>query len=150
MECLLRKEMINQYNIKECKEKLEVLIKEYIRVKYSYKNISELGEDYYTKGMAYKFSETPIDKINYSDRVGDSVAFKIDNENEAERLQQDFDKLIPKLTDQENDYFNIVLLQKRAQRVVEDKYRITKTALEPIKYSCIVKSCLHFEIAVKK
>lgn len=150
MECLLRKQMINKYDLKKCKENLEELIDEYIRVKYTYKNICELGDDYYTKGMAYKFSDTPSDKISYGDRIGNNALFKIDNENEAERLQQDFDKLLPKLTDQERDFFQIVLLQKRAQRIVEDKYRITKTALEPIKHSCILKACLHFEIEEEK
>lgn len=142
--------MINQYNLKKCKDKLETLIEEYIRIRYTYKNLSELGNDFYIKGMAYKFSETPTKKLNYGDVVCNSVTFKIDNENEAERMQQDFDSLMLKFTDQEKDFFQIVLLQKRAQRVVEDKYRITKTALEPIKNSCIVKSCLHFGIAVRK
>ena len=150
MECLLRKSMIDKYNLKLCKEKLEELIEEYIRVRYTYKNISNLGEDYYSKGMAYKFSDNPISKINYCDRVGNRAIFKVDNEREAERMQQDFDMLLSKLTDQEKDFFQIVLLQKRAQRIVEDKYRITKTALEPIKHSCIVKACLHFEIEVLK
>lgn len=49
--------MIDKYNLKLCKEKLEELIEEYIRVRYTYKNISNLGEDYYSKGMAYKFSD---------------------------------------------------------------------------------------------
>ena len=150
MECLLRKNLISKYDLKKCKQNLESLIEEYIRVRYSYKNINDWGEDFYTKGMAYKFSEVPSGKINYCDRIGDAVAFKIDNEHEAERLQQDFDSLLLKLTDQEKDFFQIVLLQKRAQRIVEDKYRITKTALEPFKQSCILKACLHFEIAVLK
>ena len=55
-----------------------------------------------------------------------------------------------KLTDQEIDYLKLVLLGKRPQRIVEDKYRITKTALEPIKQSCIVKACMHFDIEVLK
>lgn len=150
MECLLRKKMLDKYDLKQCKENLVELIDEYIRVKYTYKNISELGDDYYTKGMAYKFSDTPSAKINYSDRVGNNATFKIDNEREAERMQQDIDRLLLKLTDPEKDFFKMVLIQKRAQRIVEDKYRITKTALEPIKHSCIVKACLHFEIAVLK
>lgn len=150
MECLLRKKMINKYNLKQCKENLVELIDEYIRVKYTFQNISELGDDYYTKGMAYKFSDNPSSKINYSDRVGNKATFKIDNEREAERMQQDIDRLLLKLTDPEKDFFEMVLIKKRAQRLVEDKYRITKTALEPIKQSCIIKACLHFEIAVLK
>ena len=150
VECLLRKKLINQYDWKKCKEKLEELLDEYVRVKYTYKNLCTLGDDFYTKGMGYKFSDTPSSKIGYNDRIGNNIAFKIDSENEAERMQQDIDSLLIKLTDQEKDYFKIVLLQKRAQRIVEDKYRITKTALEPIKYGCIIKSCLHFGIAVKK
>lgn len=121
-----------------------------MRVRYTYKNISEMDNDYYLKGMSYKFSNVPISKVDYNDIVGKTIMFKIDNEHEAERMQQDIDKLMQKFTDQEKDFFQIVLLQKRAQRIVEDKYRITKTALEPIKKSCIIKSCLHFEIAVFK
>ena len=150
MECLLTKKLLLQYDLKESKEKLIELIDEYIRVRYTFRNLCDMGDDYYTKNMAYKFSDVPSNNIDYSDRVGDGVAFKVDNENEAERFQQDLDKLLPKFTDQEKDYFQIVLLQKRAQRIVEDKYRITKTALEPIKHSCIIKSCLHFGIAVYK
>ncbi len=150
MECLLRKKFVEQYDWKKCKEKLEELLYEYVRVRYTYENIQQQGDGYYTKGMAYKFADVPSSKINYGDRLGDGVAFKVDNENEAERMQQDIDALLLKLTDQEKDYFEIVLLQQRAQRIVEDKYRITKTALEPIKISCIIKACLHFEIQVLK
>ena len=133
MEYLLRKKTINYYNLEKCKCKLEEIIDEYIRVRYTFKNIIDLGEDYYITGMAYKFSNTPSNKIDYSDKVGNKIDFKIDNENDAECMKRDFDSLILKLTDQEKDFFNIVLLEKRAQRIVEDKYRITKTALEPIK-----------------
>lgn len=150
MECLLRKKMIEKYDLKQCKEKLVELIDEYIRVKYTFQNISELGNDYYIKGISYKFSDIPSSKINYSDRVGNNVTFKVDNEMEAERMQQDINRLLLKLTDPEKDFFKEVLIKKRAQRIVEDKYRITKTALEPIKQSCLVKACLHFEIAVLK
>lgn len=150
MECLLRKKFVEQYDWKKCKEKLEELLYEYVKVKYTFKNIKEQGDGFYDKNMAYKFADVPSGKINYRDRIGSDVAFKIDNENEAERMQQDIDALELKFTDQEKDYFEIVLLQQRAQRIVEDKYRITKTALEPIKISCIIKACLHFEIEVLK
>lgn len=146
MEYLLRKKTINNYNLAMCKSNLEELIEEYIRVRYAFKNIINLGEDFYISGMAYRFSDTPSSKISYGDKISSKVAFKIDNESDAERMQKDFETLILKLTDQEKDFFNIVLMEKRAQRIVEDKYRITKTALEPIKQSCIVKACLHFEI----
>lgn len=150
MECLLRKSMIKKYDLKKCKELLAELLDEYIRIRYTYKNMNKLGDDYYIKGMAYRFSDVPSQNLNYRDRIGDSVAFKVDNENEAEKMQQDIDNLLIKFTDPEKDFFQMVLLQKRAQRVVEDKYRITKTALEPIKNSCIIKACLHFEIAILK
>lgn len=150
MEYLLRKKTINNYNLSLCKLNLEELIEEYIRVRYAFKNINNLGEDFYVSGMAYRFSDTPSSKLSYSDKISTKVAFKIDNENDAERMKNDFDILLLKLTDQEKDFFIIVLLEKRAQRIVEDKYRITKTALEPIKQSCIIKACLHFGIEALK
>lgn len=150
MEYLLRKRTIDSYNVSLCKQRLEKLIEEYIRVRYTFKNIVNDGDDYYIANMSYRFSDVPSAKISYNDRVSSSVCFKIDNENEAQRMQNDFDSFIKKLTDQEKDFFEIVLLERRAQRIVEDKYRITKTALEPIKQSCIIKACLHFDIAIPK
>ncbi len=44
MEILLRKETIKQYDIKKCKENIEDIIREYIKIRYQYLNVQLLGE----------------------------------------------------------------------------------------------------------
>lgn len=94
MEYLLRKSTLSYYDIQACKERLEYLIEEYIRVKYAFENIHNLGADYYTTGITNELSLVPSgNNIKYNDRVSDKVTFKIDNESEALKFNQDFFEL---------------------------------------------------------
>lgn len=151
MEILLRKSTIKDYNVNFCKEKVEEILTEYIRVKYSYADIISKGEEFYNSATVSNCNcITSIANINYSDRIGNKVCFKIFNEQEAFRIKNDIDELYKKFTDQEKDYFDYVLLNRQPQRIVEDKYEISRGGLEIIKQSCIVKSAMHFDVAVRK
>lgn len=59
-----KKNTINNYNLSLCKLNLEELVEEYIRVRYAFKNINNLGTDFYVSDMAYRFSDTPSSKIS--------------------------------------------------------------------------------------
>lgn len=151
MEVLLRKSIINDYNVNFCKEKVEQILTEYIRVKYSYANIISKGEEFYDSSAVSNWNDMPrLSSINYNDRIGNKICFKIFNEQEAFRIKNDIDELYKKFTDQEKDYFDYVLLNRQPQRIVEDKYEISRGGLEIIKQSCIVKSAMHFDVAVRK
>ncbi len=151
MEVLLRRDTIKQYDIKKCKENIEKIISEYIKVKYEYSNILLLGKDYYDSSTTSNYELKPEERtIKYSDRIGNQVSFKIDNENEARELGISIANLYTKFTKEEKDFFNIVLLAGKAQSIVEDLYQISKIGLEPIKYSCIIKTAMHFNVSVLK
>lgn len=151
MEVVLRRETINEYNVGSCKENLQKLLTEYIRIKYAYANIKKQGKDFYNSSTGASYEYKPeMATLNYKDRIGDKIAFKIDCENEVIQMQYDIQELYDEFTDIEKSFFEIVLLANRPQKVVEDKYLITKSGLEPIKQSCIVKSAMKFNIAVKK
>lgn len=145
MEVLLRKSTLKQYNINECKERLNEILTEYIRVKYTYSNIRKQGEGFYNSSTTANYNLI-MSNINYRDRIGDKIGFKIDNEIEAEKIQNDIEILYNKFTEKERDYFDYVLLKGDPQRLIEEKYMISKSGLEPIKQSCIIKSAMHFNI----
>ncbi len=149
MEILLRKETIREFDVTSCKENLEKIITEYIKAKYSYINIKKQGEEYYNSSSGVNYDYRPeCFTIKYSDRVANKIGFKIDNEREAIEVGYKINELYKKFTDGERDFFDIILLNGNAQKFVEDKYRLSKHGLEPIKQSCIVKSALHFGVAV--
>lgn len=149
MEILLRKETIKQYDIKKCKENIEDIIREYIKIRYQYLNVQLLGEDYYNSSTTSNYELRPEERtIKYSDRVGEGACFKIDNENEAKELGISIANLYTKFTKEEKDFFDIVLLAGKAQRVVEELYQTTKVGLDPIRCSCIVKTAMHFNVSV--
>lgn len=151
VEVLLRKSIIKDYNVNFCKEKVEQILTEYIRVKYSYANIISKGEEFYNSSTVSNWNDMPrLSSINYNDRIGNKICFKVFNEQEALRIKSDIDELYKKFTDQEKDYFDCVLLNRLPQKVVEDKYDISRGGLEIIKQSCIVKSAMHFNVAVSK
>lgn len=151
MEILLRKQILEQYDIQACKEEVNSILTEYIRAKYAYFNVKKQGDSFYGLSSA-KNQDLIVSKsnTNSNDSVANKVIYKIDNEIKAEQLKKDIEELYTKFTDQEKDFFDYVLLNGDAQRIVEDKYRITKSGLEPIKQSCIVKSALHFGVAIMK
>lgn len=151
MEILLRKQILEQYDIQACKEEVNSILTEYIRAKYAYFNVKKQGDSFYGLSSA-KNQDLIVSKsnTNSNDSVTNKVIYKIDNEIKAEQLKKDIEELYTKFTDQEKDFFDYVLLNGDAQRIVEDKYRITKSGLEPIKQSCIVKSALHFGVAIMK
>lgn len=151
MEVLLRKEIINSYDITASKLEVEKILTEYIRVKYTFTNIQNLGDEYYDSSTGIKFElREEMFTTNASNRTANKAIFKVDNEIEAMELEYSINKLRTKFTDIEKDIFDLVLLDKQPQRIVEDKYRMTRGGLDPIKRSCIIKSALHFNVAIRK
>lgn len=151
MEVLLRKETIKEYDIVLCKNAVEELITEYIRIKYAYSDIKLRGNEFYNSSTGANYDYKPeMHTIGYSDRVGNKIAFKVDTENEVMELEYDFNEIVKSFTDIEKDYFNIVLMGQRSQKIIEDKYGLSKVGIIPAKQSCIVKIAMYFKIAIKK
>lgn len=151
MEVLMRKETINEYDLVVCKERIQELLIEYIRIKYAYSNIRCQGKEFYDSSTGANYEYRPeMATIKYSDRVGSKVCFKIDNEREVNQMEYDISQLYNRFTETEKDYFDIVLLSNRPEKIVEDKYGLSRTGFFPIKNSCILKTALYFEIAKKR
>lgn len=150
MEVLLVKSRMKEYDVTKCRENIDEIIEAYIMAKYEYSNIKMEGDDYYNSTSISKYEYRPeYVTINYGDRIGNKACFKIDNEREATKIKKDIDELYKKFTDIERDFFDTVILKSGTQKELEKKYRKTKIGLDPIKNSCIIKSALHFNVAVK-
>ena len=149
MEVLLRKNIIKEYDIAESRNRVDKIIEGYIKAKYVYSNIKNEGENYYDSSSTAKYEYRPeYASINYGDKVGNKACSKIDNEMEAERIKKDIELLYHKFTDMEKDFFDTVLLKTGTQKELEKKYHKTKIGMDPIKNSCILKTALHFNVAV--
>src|SRR5574344_672701 len=151
MEVLLRNETIREYDVLVSKNKVEEILTEYIRARYAYSNIKQIGNEFYNSSTGANYEFKPeMHTIRYSDRVGNKIAFKVDTENEVIEMEKDFTEMIKLFTEMEKDFFNTVLLGQRSQNIIEEKYNVTKNGLLSTKQSCILKIAMYFNVAVKK
>ena len=143
-EVMLRNSVTEKYDYELTRQFVKKIVTAYIEAKYNMllplKDIQSSNTNNISK----------IDSINYTDRVGDSVEFKCDNEIEARQLEADLEYAYEKMTIEEKLYWNIIVMNQRPSSVVEDALGLSKVGIKPIRESCIIKVGMLFGIAVFK
>jgi len=143
-EVLLRTSVIEKYDCELTKIFIKKIVTAYVEAKYNMllplKDVKSSNPSNALVG----------DKINYADRIGDSVEFKCDNEIEAKRLEADLNYVYENMTVEEKLYWNIVIMKEKSSSVVEEALGLSKIGIKPIKDSCIIKVGMLLGIAVFK
>ena len=83
-----------------------------------------------------------------SDRIGDWVANKIDNENEVDQFYYELSKAMDTLCREELIYFKNAYYNRIKEELICDLLNMSRDSLRRIKESCIIKIAMYFNIDV--
>ena len=142
----LTKEMTEKYNFTQTKENVEDLISEYKTAKFEYL-VSDNVLSRITSSYQKKYEQR---NIQLNDKLGTNIGKKIDSKNEIEYFENIFTPLFEMMSANERKYYSLGLINNNSEQFIAEALGISKTGLQPIKQTCILKIALAFHIAVLK
>ena len=85
---------------------------------------------------------------NYSDKVGNYVAKKIDLEDEVTKFYEELSKALQTLCREELIYFKNTYYNRLKEESICDLLNMSRDSLRRIKESCIIKIAMYYDIDV--
>lgn len=140
--CLLDKDLIDEYDIELTKNEVKKLINKYQKLKYKYINIPspKITTNYEIKYECF----TPC----YKNNSYNVVDLKLDTEIEIKQFYSLILEAINQMNKKERIFFYEKLMNKKSEDYVAELLNISRKGLQPIKNSCIIKFALVFNIEV--
>lgn len=142
---LLEEETYGKYYFHDLKKDLSRIFNDFNDTKYSF-SLSNAHEN-----ITHNY-EIQGNKLlnNSSDKVANYVMKKIDSENMAVDIYNKVISLSHKLTYTEAIYFINTFFAKLGEEAISEKIGISRTYLQKIKKSCLVKMYFEFEKYIEK
>lgn len=140
--CLLDKNIINEYDIELTKNEVIKLINKYQKLKYKYINLPapKITTNYEIRYECF----LPYQKNNSVNIID----LKLDTEIEIKKFYSLILDVINKMNKKERTFFYEKLMNKKSEDYVAELLNISRKGLQPIKNSCIIKFALAFNIEV--
>lgn len=139
------KKEIEQYDMIKTKDNVDDLISTYKQSKFSYFASSKSLENI-TSCYKPRYSQNN----NFSDKLGNNVATKIDSDNFIKYFEEIMHPLLKDLSPRERKYYSYCLVNETSERTLSDLLSISRSSLLPIKNNCVLKIALAFKIAIIK
>ncbi len=141
---LLKGNVVNKYDMIKTKENVMLLLNEYVRLQCKYLEILPPKVTYNYEILGNYNKNHNFDKTtSYLDK-------KMETENEIKAFYFEIQKVLKNMTKREVIVFNYLLLKGNSEESVCEKIEISRTGLRPIKFSCILKIALAFNLEVAK
>lgn len=143
---LLSEIFFNQYDIIEEKEKLKILFSQFNASKYLYDFAIENSISY---NSSYEFQDSFTQKLTAS-KVENTVERNLDKKILITNIYNTILKLSYKLTASEGSYLINTFIHHISEDKIAENIGISKTYLQKIKKSCIIKMWVDLQIYCDK
>lgn len=142
----ISKSVVDKYEFIKTKENVEQLINEYKTAKFEY-----LASNNALEKLSILYQPKYEQHINNAnDKLGRNVAKKLDSKNTIESFDAILNPLTKLFSNEEKKYYDLCLINNNSEQFTSDLLGISRTGLQTIKRSCILKIALAFHVAVMK